>query len=104
MKTIWQPSYTPPTVAREPRPVYKPANRKPHRRAYLDFHCSKTAQKVLDVIEQEDGITASDMIYKTRLAGVGQYIKTLLVDGYLICKPLPVPHANQRVFHYWVKS
>jgi len=73
----------------------------PARRAYLRFNQSTTAKKVLDAINERDGVTAMDMIGITRLSGVAHYIKTLEMDGLVKCALLPVPHAPQLVKHYF---
>jgi len=99
VRTIWQPSYTPPKlimaapiVEREPRNF---------KRAYLSFGRSKTAQKVLHTIKTQNGVTAMDLIMQTKLVGVGQYIRTLNADGLLTSKMMPVSHTRQKVRHYW---
>lgn len=99
--THWQPSYTPPPmkpVAPLPKIVH---NDPPHRRAYIVYGRSKTAQKVYRAIETGDGVSAGDLIGMTKLSGACAYIKTLESDGMIICRLKPVPTAKQRVKHYY---
>ena len=100
VKTIWQPSYTPaPQVPHIPmRRNHDACN---PRRAYLSFGQSKTAQKVLKLIETHDGVSVGDLITKSKLQGAGQYVKTLEQDGYIVCKMRRVPAVRQSVKHYW---
>ena len=106
--TQWQTAYyTPPPAVEKPAPRIRrdrPERSNGVRRAYLVYGRSKTAQKVYNTIKQHDGLTVMDLIEKTKLTGVGHYIKTLCEDEMLISKPLPVPHANQAVRHYWIAS
>ena len=94
--THWQPAYALPSA-----PVRQRKSRAVHRRAYMFYGRSRTAQKILRVIEQHKGISAGEVVAKTRLSGAGAYIKTLEADGYVICKLQRVPGVHQRIKHYW---
>ena len=105
ISTQWQTAYyTPPAPVAKPPPRIRrerPERSNGVRRAYLVFGRSKTAQRVYNTIKTHDGLTVMDLIEKTKLIGVGHYIKTLCEDEMLISKPLRLPHANQAVRHYW---
>lgn len=71
------------------------------RRAYMVFGRSKTAQTVYNAIKQHDGITQMDLVTKTKLIGVGAYIRTMEEDEMLERKLVKLPHSRRLVNHYW---
>lgn len=101
--TFWQPSYTPKRIIRRPE-IVRTRKKQPPRRAYISFSRSQTAQQIMSLIEQGDGLTVLDLIGKTGKKGTWHYVKTLMCDGLIYRKAIHVTYATQKVNHYWAAT